>query len=203
MYLVGIAGGSASGKTTFIRRLTDQFKPGELCVISQDHYYKPASEQSRDERGMINFDLPEGIDFKRLHGDLRKLKKGREVELIEYTFNNPLRFPQTFRLIPAPVLIVEGLFIYNDLRLSSMFDLKLYIDAKHDVKLERRIQRDVNERGMDREMVMYQWREHVMPAYERYLEPYKEEVDLVIMNNQQLDNGLTIISHHLERIIKA
>jgi uridine kinase len=203
VYLVGIAGGSASGKTTFIKRLTDQFKPSELCVISQDHYYKPASEQLRDARGMINFDLPEGIDFKRLHGDLRKLKKGKEVELIEYTFNNPSKFPQTFRLIPAPVLIVEGLFIYNDARLSSMFDLKLYIDAEHDIKLERRIQRDVNERGMDRDMVMYQWTEHVMPAYQKYLEPYKEEVDLVIMNNQQLDNGLTIISHHLERIIKA
>lgn len=202
MYLIGIAGGSASGKTTFISKLRERFGSAELCVISQDHYYRPASEQIKDDKGMINFDLPEGIDFKRLHADLRKLRRGQPVELIEYTFNNPSKFPTTMMLRPAPVLIVEGLFIYNDPKLSAMFDLKLYIDAQHEIKLARRLQRDVAERGMDKDTVLYQWYEHVLPAYQKYLEPYKSEVDVVIMNNRQLKNGLDLLTHHLEKMIK-
>lgn len=203
MYIAGIAGGSASGKTTFIRRLTEVFGPQELCVISQDHYYKPASEQLRDEDGMINFDLPEGIDFSRLHRDIQRLRRGKRVELVEYTFNNPAKFPTTVVLEPAPVLIIEGLFIYTYPKISNLMQLKMYIDAKEELKLNRRLQRDVKERGMEEDTVLYQWNRHVVPAYERYLLPYKEEVDLVILNNEHFENSLSMVINHIKQIIAS
>lgn len=201
MYIAGIAGGSASGKTTFIKRLTEVFGPQELCVISQDHYYKPASEQQKDEQGMINFDLPEGIDFKRLYRDIQQLRRGKRVELIEYTFNNPAKFPTTVVLEPAPVLMIEGLFIYTEPKISKLMQLKMYIDAREEVKLNRRLQRDVKERGMQEETVLYQWNRHVIPAYERYLLPYKDEVDLVIINNEHFENSLSMVISHIKQII--
>lgn len=203
MYFAGIAGGSASGKTTFIQRLTEVFGPQELCVVSQDHYYKPASEQQRDEEGMINFDLPEGIDFDRLYRDLKRLKQGKRVELIEYTFNNPAKFPTTVILEPAPVIMIEGLFIYTHTRISKMLQLKMYIDAREEVKLNRRLKRDVQERGMEKDTVLYQWNRHVVPAYKRYLLPYRDQVDLVIVNNEHFENSLSMVINHIKQIIAS
>jgi uridine kinase len=200
-YIVGIAGGSASGKTTFIRDLKKHYRDKELCIISQDHYYKALSEQSIDNNGNVNFDLPQGIDFKRLIKDVNKLKSGKVAEIVEYTFNNPNKFPQTIRFQPAPIIIVEGLFIYTDPKLSKLFNLKLFIDAEMEVMLERRLRRDTNERAYTEEQIRYQWDFHVKPSYEQYLLPYRNEVDLVIVNNKSFKQGLEVLRNHLNKML--
>lgn len=201
MYCIGIAGGSASGKTTFISELNRIFAPHEVCVVSQDHYYKPLSEQPLDENGEINFDRPDGIDFRRILRDITKLRNGKKVEMVEYTFNNPEKFPKSITFHPAPVLILEGLFIYTDTKLNKLFDLKVYIEADPDIMLKRRMKRDTSERGMNREQVMYQWENHVMPAYERFLLPYREHVDMIVLNNTHFEQSLAVIVNHIRHLI--
>lgn len=200
-YIIGVAGGSASGKTTLIKKLNKLYKADDLCVISQDHYYRPLSEQVIDQNGEINFDLPEGIDFERLSRDVKKLKQGKEVKIVEYTFNNPNIFPKQIVFKPAPIIVIEGLFIYTHSKLDSMFDLKLYVEAELEVMLKRRLNRDAEERGMTREQIEYQWNEHVLPAYENYLLPYRENVDLIIVNNTHFDRSFTVLTHHLNQLL--
>ena len=191
------------GKTTLINRLNKMYQPGEICVISQDHYYKPLSEQVIDDNGEINFDLPAGIDFSRLVKDIRKLKKGQDVNIVEYTFNNPTIFPKQITFKASPIIVIEGLFIYTDSKLDGLFDLKLYVEASLDVMLKRRLDRDAKERGMTQKQIEYQWNEHVLPAYNRYLLPYRDNVDLIIVNNTHFDRSFKVLSNHLDRLLKA
>lgn len=187
--LVGLAGGSASGKTTLIRKVSEIFSPKKVCVISQDHYYKSLSMQVRDQNGIVNFDHPKGIDFIRLRRDLKKLLNGKYVEILEYTFNNPAIFPQKLIFNPAPIILVEGLFAFADPSLYKMYHHKIYIHADDDITLKRRLVRDTNERGMSEQEVMYQWDNHVLPAYDAYLKPYKSQADLIINNNENFEEG--------------
>jgi uridine kinase len=200
-FLVGLAGGSASGKTTFIRRLSEEFGSDRVCVITQDNYYKGLSEQMRDENGMVNFDHPTGIDFNRIKKDLRKLLKGEVVQIVEYTFNNPDIFPKQIVYKPAPIILVEGLFVYADKGLNKMYDYRLYIDADDDVTLKRRISRDTSERGMKEEEVIYQWENHVKPAYSEFLKPHKATADYVIKNNENFDTCLKQVIQKFNEVI--
>jgi uridine kinase len=197
-YLVGIVGGSASGKTSFIKHLSMAFDEDQLCVISQDHYYIPREQQQRDEQGHLNFDLPSSIDRERFFQDLVKLASGEEIFVEEYTFNNPNKTPELIRYKPAPIIIMEGLFIFHYTEILDMLDLKVYLHADEEIKLKRRIFRDATERGYPEETVLYQWHNHVMPAYKQYLEPYKAYSDIVINNNVTYDKGLEVLVNHLK-----
>ncbi len=190
-FLVGLAGGSASGKTTFIRRLSEEFGEDKVCVISQDHYYKALSEQVRDDNGIVNFDHPDGINFNRIRKDIRTLLRGKRVKIVEYTFNNPDVFPKQIIYTPAPIVLLEGLFVFADDRLNKMYDYRMYIDADDHITLNRRLNRDTAERGMSHEEVMYQWDNHVLPAYKQFLKPHKEKADYVITNNNGFEACLS------------
>ncbi|MCB0735466.1 MAG: uridine kinase [Flavobacteriales bacterium] len=202
-YIIGIAGGSASGKTTFINRLREQFNTNELCVISQDNYYKSLSDQQVDANGEVNFDLPEAIDFKRLIRDVKTLAKGQEVRMIEYTFNNPGAFPKELVFKSAPILIIEGLFIYAEDKLSRLFDLKVFIEARPDIMFKRRMKRDLNERGIPEEMIRYQWNEHFMPAYEEHMMPHRDSVDMIVVNNSHFDHSFKVFSDHCVQVLST
>lgn len=202
-HLIGLAGGSASGKTTLIRTLSEEFGNNQVCVISQDHYYKGLSEQVRDENGMVNFDHPTGIDFNRIRKDIRKLLKGEVVKIVEYTFNNPNVFPKQIVYKPAPIILLEGLFVYADSALNRQYDYRLYIHAEDSITLDRRLRRDVSERGMTEEEVMYQWNNHVLPAYEQFLRPHRAKADLVIENNADFSKGLDEIRAHFSKILNT
>jgi uridine kinase len=200
--VVGIAGGSASGKTTFIQRVSEKFnEAGQICVISQDHYYRPLSQQTVDENGKINFDRPEGIDFDRLITDLRKIIKGQTVKIAEYTFNNPDKFPATITFQPARIILIEGLFVYHNDALNQIFDLRLYLDADQEIAFQRRLKRDMEERGMTQEEVIYQWENHVVPAYEQFLAPHRDRMDLILMNNEHFNNSLEVIVSYFQWIL--
>jgi len=192
-FIVGITGGSGSGKTLFLSRLLDAFGPDDICVISQDNYYFPRDQQPRDENNVSNFDLPRSIDLDAYLDDINSLKGGKPVKRVEYTFNNPTIVPEELVFNPAPIIVVEGIFVFSEEKLSSLLDLKVYIDTKGHIRLKRRIIRDSDERGYDLDDVLYRYEKHVIPTYEKYIQPYKHLSDLVIPNNSNFDRGLEVL----------
>ncbi|NOT74624.1 MAG: uridine kinase [Cyclobacteriaceae bacterium] len=200
-FTIGITGGSGSGKTFFLQGLSSSFTSNELCLISQDNYYKLRSEQPIDENGVKNFDLPESIDRETFRQDLIQLKAGRDVIKKEYTFNNPAAEPRMLTFKAAPILVVEGLFVQYFEEISQELDLKIFVEAKDHVKLGRRIRRDQVERGYDLDDVLYRYQHHVMPVYESLIEPLKYNCDLVIPNNRHFDQALLVLVGYLKTLL--
>ncbi len=192
-YLIGITGGSASGKTTFLQRLLAAFPTEQICLISQDNYYHPRESQVVDAQGVHNFDLPGSIDAAAYAADVLKISQGEEVRRTEYTFNNAAITPKQLVFRPAPIVVVEGIFVFHFAEIAALLDLKVYIDAQEHVKLHRRIIRDRDERGYDLADVLYRYTHHVAPTYEKYIAPYKHEADLVIPNNRAFEKGLAVL----------
>ncbi len=199
-YLVGIAGGSGSGKTSLVRALRARLPEGSACLVSQDDYYRPKQEQQRDANGILNFDLPGAVDLDALVRDVQLLVAGDTLERTEYTFNQEGREPQVIRIAPAPVVIVEGLFVLHHEPLRALFDLRVFVEARLDTQLRRRLERDRVERGYGAEEVLYQWEHHVLPAYHNYLEPYRHHCDMHVVNEQSLERSLEVLGDHLEKV---
>lgn len=197
-FTIGITGGSGSGKTYFLQGLSSYFKPHEICLISQDNYYKSRDQQPIDENGVKNFDLPVSIDREAFQQDLLKLKAGQNVIKTEYTFNNPTAETKLLEFKTAPIIVVEGLFVQYFEEISDELDLRVFIEAKDHVKLGRRIKRDQVERGYDIDDVLYRYQYHVMPVYERLIEPLKHNSDLVIPNNSKFERALDVLVGYLK-----
>ena len=186
-YIVGIAGGSGSGKTFFLKCFLEHFTADEVCLVSQDDYYFPvAHNMTPEENKLYNFDLPATIDHEHFQEDISKLLNKETILKPEYTFNNPTIVPKILEIKPAPILIVEGLFILHFKEISKLLDMKVFIDADEEVALQRRLKRDLIERGYSHDDVMYKWINHVVPAYKEYLLPYKDECDEIITNNSNI-----------------
>ncbi|SHH85246.1 uridine kinase [Chryseolinea serpens] len=192
-YTIGITGGSGSGKTYFIEQLASHFQPQEICLISQDHYYKPIETQVIDEKGIQNFDLPEAIEREQLHADILKLKRGEPLLKKEYMFNKVDSQPKMLEFKPAPILIIEGLFVQYYPEIEKELDLKIFIEAKDYLKLSRRIRRDNEERGYDLDDVLYRYQHHVMPVYESLIKPLKHHADFIIPNNRHFERALHVM----------
>ncbi len=202
IYLIGIAGPSASGKTSFLNQLRHNFSPEEVCIISQDDYYLPIHEQKSDEFGIVNYDLPGSIDDQRFLNDLRLLSQNKVVEIKEYVFNNPNKAPEVKLLSPAPVVVVEGLFIFYFEEIMRLLNLKLFIDARDDIKMRRRMQRDESERAIPEDVILHQWHHHVYPAYKRFLLPYRDEADMILTNNFSFQKSFEVIAHHIRAVLE-
>ncbi len=192
-YLIGICGGSGSGKTSFIRRLRAAFSEEQLCIISQDDYYLPRDEQHRDANGEANFDLPKSFNKKKFRQDVDRLLAGETITIEEYVFNNPEAIPKLLVFKSAPIIIIEGLFVFHYKKIAKQIDLKVFVNAKENLKVIRRILRDQVERGYPLDDVLYKYQHHVLPSYERFILPYKEEADLVVNNNQDFERGLEVL----------
>ncbi len=192
-FLIGITGGSGSGKTTFINKLKEQFSDDEVCVISQDDYYKPRNQQLTDDNGIKNFDLPESIEFNQLSVDIKKLLHHQIVQREEYTFNNVLKEAKIKTFKPAPIIIIEGLFVfYFEKLLDKQFDLRVFINAMDNLRVIRRIKRDRIERNYPLEDVLYRYENHVMPSYEQFIEPFIRRADIIVNNNKDFDIALEV-----------
>ncbi len=200
-FTIGITGGSGSGKTYFLQGLSERFTPRELCLISQDNYYKSRDEQPVDDQGVKNFDLPGAVDHEAFLTDIRKLKSGQDVVKKEYTFNNPSIQPKMLTFTAAPILVVEGLFVQYFEEIAKELDLKIFVEAKDHVKMGRRIRRDQVERGYDLNDVLYRYQYHVMPVYESLIEPLKYTSDLVIPNNQHFHKALDVLTGYLKTLL--
>lgn len=196
-FLIGLAGGSGSGKTTLVRALLAQLPPGSACVVSQDDYYLPLHRQAKDANGRVNFDLPGALDLDQLAEDLERLSCGETLRRKEYAFEVEGAGERWLELRPAPVIIVEGLFLLQHERLRRLIDLKVYVEASEAVQLKRRIARDERERGYPLADVLYQWEHHVMPAYREHLLPYRHLCELVVRNEHRYGQAVDQICGHL------
>ena len=201
-YIIGITGGSASGKTKFLNQLVKSFDESQMCLVSQDNYYRPRNEQPIDENGVHNFDTPNSIDFEAYANDIAALKEGKVVQREEYTFNNPDKKPDLLEFKPAPIIVVEGIFVLYYPQVANQLDLKLFIESQEHLKLKRRIIRDNEERGYDLEDVLYRYEKHVYPTYEKFIKPFMSDADLVIPNNTHFDNALAVVVAHLQQKVK-
>jgi len=197
-FIIGISGGSGSGKTTFVRELSSSFSPDQVCVLSQDNYYKPREEQVTDNTGEKNFDLPQSFKEDEYHQDVLRLLNGEDVVLKEYTYNNPLAEPKLITYKAAPVVIIEGIFVFHFTDVSNLMDFKIFIDADEHIKLIRRIQRDQIERNYPIEDVLYRYQHHVFPSYQKYILPYKPNCDIVVNNNISFENALNTVKHSIK-----
>jgi uridine kinase len=201
--VLGISGGSGSGKTSFIRDIKKLFPPHHISVLSQDDYYRSREEQELDEKGICNFDLPESIDLDAFRNDIIKIKTGKSFSKLEYTFNNDSKPAETIEHHPAPVIIIEGLFIYHYSPINELLDYKILLHANDSFKIIRRIKRDQLERNYPIDDVLYRYQYHVLPAYEKYIDPFRDKVDIVINNNRNYDNGLNILAGFIKDYLRS
>ena len=177
--VIGIAGGTGSGKTTITRKLIQRF-PGEVSVINHDNYYKAHHDMSYEQRCKLNYDHPDAFDTALLISDLRKLKEGKSVICPMYDFTIHDRSAKTMLIKPARVIIVEGILIFADKELCSEMDIKIFVDTDADVRILRRITRDVRDRGRSLESVISQYLTTVKPMHEQFVEPSKRNADIII-----------------------
>ncbi len=202
-YVVGVTGGSASGKTQLLNWLQKLLPTDQVCLLSQDNYYQAIDRVDRAVNRSTNFDEPGIIEEKEFADDLRRLKTGETVQRQEYTFNNPaITTPKMLTFHPAPIIIVEGIFVFHFPEIYRLLDLKVFVDAKEHLKMHRRILRDIDERGFSLEDVLYKYTHQVVPAYEKYIAPYQYDADLIIPNNQELKEdecplGAELLATHL------
>ena len=200
-FVIGIAGGSGSGKSTFARRLKERF-PEEIALVSCDNYYLARHDMPLEERKKQNYDSPEAFEFDLMIRQIRALKDGQPVDCPVYDFTVHNRSDETIRLVPKKVIIVEGILIFADEALRQRMDIRIFVDTDADVRLCRRIKRDVNKRGRSLESVLTQYQETVKPMHEMYVEPSKRHADLVVpeggKNMVALDMILGRIQQHLE-----
>lgn len=202
-YFVGIAGGSASGKTSFLKALLQAFPEDEISLVSQDNYYRPPEEQQRDANGWLNFDLPDSLYRDEFQRDLQALSRGEVIRRQEYTFNNPAVTPGMVEVRPTPIVVTEGLFVFHYEEVRQMLDYKVFLHADDRIRLARRIERDARERGYPEAEVRYQWENHVMPADRQYLQPYRPHCDLIVQNNAHFEDGLIALVNHLKQRMNA
>jgi uridine kinase len=203
-FVIGIAGGSGSGKTFFLNCFLNHFNEDEVCLLSQDdYYYRVGQNMTAEENKLYNFDQPSTIDTNQFLSDINRLISGETVHQKEYTFNNPNAEPKLLEIKSAPIVMVEGLFILHFKEISDILDLKIFIDTDEDIALQRRLKRDLIERGYPEGDVLYKWNNHVMPAFKDYLLPHKELCDKIISNNTHVAEDIIEITSEISQNLRA
>ncbi len=201
--VIGIAGGSGSGKTTVLRRIVEAFGPERIAVLEHDAYYRDLSHLPFEARIQVNFDHPDALETPLLRAHLEALLAGQPIEKPVYNFTTHTREPYTVRVVPRPVIIVEGILVLAEPELREMMDIKLYVDAPDDVRLIRRIRRDMQERGRSIASILEQYERTVRPMHLEFVEPSKRLADVIIpgggYNQVAIDMVLARIAALLEQ----
>lgn len=199
--VIGIAGGTGSGKTTLMNRLIERFGT-EVSVLSHDNYYKRHDELSYEQRCLLNYDEPDALETDLMARHLDRLRRGESIQCPVYDFTLHNRSDETVTIVPKKVIIVEGILIFTDKQLRELMDIRIFVDTDADVRLCRRIKRDVNKRGRTLESVLEQYQNTVKPMHEMYVEPSKKYADIVVpeggKNLVALDLIMGRIKRHLE-----
>ena len=200
IYVVGIAGGSASGKTTIVEKLKEQFKD-EIVMISHDFYYWANDDKTLEERAKLNYDHPKSFETSKLIEDIKILKSGKAVDLPIYDYTMHTRSKETLRVYPKPVIIIECILILEDPKLRELMDLKVYVDADADERLIRRILRDTKKRGRSLESILTQYQNTVKPMHEEFIEPSKKHADIIIPRGGENTPAIQMLVQHLKTFL--
>jgi uridine kinase len=193
MLIIGIGGGTGSGKTTVVNQIISDFPKGEVQVISQDSYYKDTSHLSFEDRCKINFDHPQSIDFQLLETHLKDLKKGKSINQPVYSFKTHNRTGDTTLTEPKKVIIVEGILILSNTQLRTILDVKIFVHADSDERLIRRLKRDMAERGRDLDEVLDRYQTTLKPMHQQFIEPMKAYADIIIPNNNYNSVAVNVV----------
>lgn len=199
MLIIGIAGGTGSGKTTVVKKIIERLPKGEVAVIPQDSYYKDNDHIPLEERQKINFDHPDAIEFDLLIDHLKQLKENSTVEQPIYSYLTCTRSDETITVLPRDVVIVEGILILGNRKLRDLMDLKVFVDADADDRLSRVIQRDIEERGRTVEKVLTRYNETVKPMHLQFIEPTKRYADLIVPQGGNNHIAINILTNFIER----
>jgi uridine kinase len=202
MLVIGIAGGTGSGKTTVVDKIVESFTEGEVAVLSQDSYYYDNGHLSLEERRKKNFDHPDSIEFSLLVDHIKKLKNGETIEEPTYSFIHCERLKETIPVEPRHVLIVEGILCLANEELRNLMDVKVYVDCASDVRLSRVIRRDIMERGRDVETVLDRYEKTVRPSHLQFIEPTKNFADIIIPQGGLNQKAIEILTHYIKQILR-
>ena len=200
--VIGIAGGTGSGKTTLMKNIIDSYADS-VTVLSHDNYYKRRDELTYEQRCLINYDEPDALETDLMAVHLDKLRQGEAIDCPVYDFTQHNRSDETVRIVPKNVIIVEGILIFENQPLRDLMDIKIFVDTDADVRLCRRIKRDVNKRGRTLESVLTQYQTTVKPMHEKYVEPSKKFADIVVPEGGKNLVALDMIMGRIERHLKA
>ena len=200
--VIGIAGGSGSGKTTLMNNVIAQFG-GEITVLSHDNYYKRHDELTYEERCLLNYDEPAALETDLMARQLDQLRKGQAIDCPVYDFTVHNRSDETIRIEPKKVIIVEGILIFENQPLRELMDIRIFVDTDADVRVCRRVKRDVRKRGRSLESVLEQYQNTVKPMHEKYVEPSKKYAHLVVPEGGKNAVALDLIMNYIARYMEA
>ena len=200
--VIGIAGGTGSGKSTLVKKIKEEFHD-RTTIMSHDFYYKQHNDITFEQRKKLNYDHPESFDTDLMIEHIRELASGREIQRPVYDFTIHNRVDDTVTVKPAKVIIVEGILIFENKELRDMFDIKLFIDTDADVRIIRRILRDVSERGRTLESVVNQYLTTVKPMHEQFVEPYKKYADIIIPEGGHNQVAIEMVNHRIQSLLKG
>ena len=201
MTIIGIAGGTGSGKTTVVKKIVEALPPHYVSVVPLDSYYNDTSHMTEEERHAINFDHPDAFDWKLLIKQVNQLRKGEAIEQPTYSYILCNRLSETVHVEPKPVIIIEGIMTLLNKKLRDMMDLKIFVDAASDERLIRNIQRDIVERGRDVKAVVDRYLDVLKPMHEQFIEPTKRYADIIIPQGGENKKGIEMVCKYIERLM--
>ena len=201
MTIIGIAGGTGSGKTTVVKKIVEALPPHYVSVVPLDSYYNDTSHMTEEERHAINFDHPDAFDWKQLIKQVNQLRKGEAIEQPTYSYILCNRLSETVHVEPKPVIIIEGIMTLLNKKLRDMMDLKIFVDADSDERLIRNIQRDIVERGRDVKAVVDRYLDVLKPMHEQFIEPTKRYADIIIPQGGENKKGIEMVCKYIERLM--
>ena len=198
--IVGIAGGTASGKTTIVRKIKENFGD-DIVVINHDSYYKAHNDLSYEDRSKLNYDHPDSFDTQMMIEDVKKLKNNEEVDIPVYDFSVHNRADATVHIVPKKVIILEGILVLENKELRDLMDIKVFVDTDADERLMRRIRRDMVERARSIESILNQYADTVKPMHEQFIEPSKKYADIIIPRGGENLTGINILQQHIKSML--
>ena len=200
--IIGIAGGTGSGKTTVVKKIVEALPPHHVAVVPLDSYYNDTTSMTEEERHAINFDHPDAFDWKLLIKQINELREGRAIEQPTYSYLKCNRLPETIRVEPKPVIIVEGIMTLLNKKLRDIMDIRIFVDCDSDERLIRNIQRDTVERGRDVQTVLDRYLSVLKPMHEQFIEPTKRFAHIIIPEGGDNVKGIDMVCKYIESIVK-
>ena len=200
--IIGIAGGTGSGKTTVVKKIVEALPPHHVAVVPLDSYYNDTTSMTEEERHAINFDHPDALDWKLLTKQINELREGRAIEQPTYSYLKCNRLPETIHVEPKPVIIVEGIMTLINKKLRDIMDIRIFVDCDSDERLIRNIQRDTVERGRDVQTVLDRYLKVLKPMHEQFIEPTKRFAHIIIPEGGDNVKGIDMVCKYIESIVK-